>query len=101
MEDEKILVACYLDDDFFRPRFRLETTELIDGRIQQIDQLIPDYIKKNLDTIDLNDEKTRLHRLRSNLGDILAQLKGSLALDIRDAKFDESLAQVVATRTGG
>lgn len=95
-------IACYLDDAFFSPECRLDFTRQIDERIQRIEELIPDYAARRLDTVDLNDEKTRLYDLRNNLGLILATLKESLCLDVREHCFEESgrrlLAAIRSTR---
>jgi hypothetical protein len=64
------------------------------GRIVEY-QPIPEYIAKKIDTNDLNSQKTRLHRLRNYLGDILQKLMGSLTLEIRESEFDRSLARMV------
>lgn len=92
----KKFIACYIDDDFFRTDFRLNATKQIDGRIEEIDKLIPEYIARRIDTNDLNSQKTRLYRLRNNLGDILLRLRESLCIDIRGEKFDESVAKIVS-----
>ena len=91
----KRFIACYLDDDFFQPDFRIKATKQIDARIEEIDRQIPEYIDLKIDTNDLNGQKTRLHRLRASLGDILERLKESLTLDIRDSAFDKSLARIL------
>lgn len=88
-------VAGFIDDDFFQIRFRLDATRQLDEKISEIDKLIPEYIENSIDTIDLNNEKSRLHKLRSSLGDILLRLKESLSLDLREDKFDESVAKIV------
>lgn len=89
-------IACYIDDDFFRTDFRIKATKQIDTQIEEIDRLIPDYIAQKIDTNDLNSQKTRLYKLRNNLGDILLRLKESLCVDVRDDKFDESVAKIVS-----
>jgi hypothetical protein len=89
-------VGCYLDEEWFRPEFRLECTRQIDERLQRIEQLLPDYAARRIDSSDLNEEKTRLYSLRNNLGDILAVLRDTLCLDIRDERFDESGRRLVA-----
>ena len=94
---DKKFIACYIDDDFFSPRFRLEATKKIDDKLAEIDDLIPEYIQNKMDTIDLNSEKSRLHQLRNNLGEILLRLKESLTLDIRDDQYDESLNRIINT----
>ena len=92
----KKFIACYLDDDFFRTDFRLKATQQVDIQIEQIDRLIPDYIAQKIDTNDLNSQKTRLYKLRNNLGDILLRLKETLCVDIREGTFDHSVAKIVS-----
>ena len=96
-KEDKKFIACYIDDDFFSPRFRLDATKKIDEKLKEIDGLIPEYIQNKIDTIDLNNEKTRLHQLRNNLGEILLRLKESLTLDIREDQYDASLARILDT----
>jgi hypothetical protein len=93
--DGKLFVGALLSDDFFRPEFRLECTRIIDERLETIERLLPGYREKMIDTVDLNDEKTRLYDLRNNLGSILANLKGSLCLSLRDEHFAASCQAIV------
>ena len=95
--DRKLFIGCYLSDDYFRPEFRLECTRQIDERLQIIDRLIAEYAEKKIDPVDLNQEKTRLYDLRNNLGNILARLKETLCLDLRDPQFEKSCRFLVAT----
>jgi hypothetical protein len=92
---DKRFIACYLDDDFFDTDFRLKATEQIDAKIKDIDDIIPKYIEQKIDTNDLNSQKSRLYKLRNDLGDILQKLKDSLTLDIREPQFDKSLARII------
>jgi hypothetical protein len=86
--NKRKLVACYLDDEFLSPDFRLSATDKIDARLAQIDALMPRYRDKHIDTNDLNAEKSRLHELRTNLGILLDRIKNSLCVDIRGSSFD-------------
>lgn len=97
LQSNKKFIACYIDDDFFKPDYRLKVTKQIDAKIEEIDKLIPEYIARKIDTNDLNSQKTRLYNLRHNLGDILLRLKDSLSLDMREGGFNESLAKIVKT----
>lgn len=92
--DDKKFFACLLDDDFFKPNFRLEATQEIDKKINEINELIPKYNESNIDTNDLNDEKSRYIKHRNDLGEVLKRLKNSLCLDVRPGKLDSSLAQL-------
>lgn len=92
---KKKFIACYIDDDFFRTDFRLNATKQIDQRIEEIDKLIPEYNAQKIDTNDLNSQKSRLYKLRNNLGDILLRLRESLCVDIREDKFKDSFVKIV------
>lgn len=96
----KRFVACYLDEDFLAPEFRLNCTRQIDERLRRIEELLPDYATRRIDTVDLNEEKSRLYELRNGLGQILATLKGSLCLDLREPGFNESTKRLVASIRG-
>jgi hypothetical protein len=96
-DGRKKFIACYIDDDFFESDFRLNATKQIDAKIAEIDNKIPAYIVLKIDTSDLNNQKSRLYRLRNNLGDILVRLRESLCLDLRGDKFDQSLLKIVST----
>ena len=96
----KKFIACYVDDDFFRTDFRLNATKQIDMKIEEIDNLIPAYITQKIDTNDLNSQKSRLYKLRNNLGDILLRLRESLCVDIRGERFDENVAKIVGAIKG-
>ena len=93
---DRLFIFCYLDDEFFRPEFRLEATRKADERLREIERLIPEYAERRIDTVDLNEEKTRLYDLRNNLGTILATLKDTLCLDAREEKLEESCQRIAA-----
>ena len=88
--------ACYVDDGFLHPEFRLRATDAIDTRIAGIDRLLPDYGQRKLDTNDLNSEKSRLYELRNELGVTLDRLRNSLTVDIRNEQFEPGLQRLVA-----
>jgi len=92
---EGALIACFLDDDWTQPEFRLQCTRQIDERLQRIERLLPDYAAQRLDSTDLNEEKTRLYSLRNSLGDLLATFKEALCLDIRGERFPDSGKRLV------
>jgi TIR domain len=90
----KLLLGALLDDELFRPEFRLECTRSIDDRLERLEKLIEEYRAQKIDPVDLNDEKTRLFDLRNNMGGILAHLKGMLCVDLREPHFEESCAKL-------
>ena len=93
--DGKIFIGALLSEEFFRPEFRLECTRVIDERLEAIEKLLPAYREKMIDPVDLNQEKSRLYDLRNNLGTILANLKGSLCLNLREEDFARSCKAIV------
>ena len=77
-------------------RLTLNYTQQIDQRLRRIAELLPDCATRRIDTVDLNEEKTRLYDLRNSLGLILATLKDSLCLDVREDRFEDSAKRLVA-----
>jgi hypothetical protein len=55
---------------------------------------------QKIDTNDLNSQKSRLFKLRNNLGDILLRLRESLCIDVREDKFDENVSKIVSAIKG-
>lgn len=96
----KRFIAGYLDDDFFELEFRLKATREINRRLEEIEQLLPQYAEEKIDPVDLNLEKTRLFKLRNELGEILLRLKEHLTLDLRPESFEASVARLIDTIQG-
>lgn len=96
----KKFIACYVDDEFLKPEIRLSATRQIDAKIAEIDAMIPEYNSAKIDTNDLNNQKSRLYKLRNNLGDILERLRESLCLDIREPQFAASMTKLVSAIEG-
>ena len=95
-EDRKLFIACTLTDEYLQPEFRRKCTDEIDVRIKRIADEIYQRGHKNIDSDDLNEEKSRLFELRNSLGRILARLKDSLCLDISEPVFDSSMKRLTA-----
>ncbi|HEX2829918.1 MAG TPA: TIR domain-containing protein [Burkholderiales bacterium] len=93
-------IACYLDDSFLDPGFRLKATLQIDARLGEIETLFPQYAANRLDTNDLNAEKSRLFELRNQLGAILERLRACLCLDLRPAARAASVERLVRSLSG-
>jgi hypothetical protein len=93
---DRRFIACYLDDAFLNPECRLDLTQRIDDRLRRIEELLPDYASRRLDTRDLDEEKSRLYDLRNNLGLILDTLKATLCLELREPNFDGSMQRLTS-----
>jgi hypothetical protein len=87
-------IACYVDEAFLDDGIRLALTEQIDERIRTLDSLIPEYRAQRLDLDDINAQRSRFLRLRGNLGEILARVRESLALNIRPPELERSAARI-------
>jgi len=83
---EKKFIPCYLDKDFFDNHFVLKAVDIIDTKLDEIEALSKIYAKKKINTSDLDDDKNRLHYLRSNLSNIVQHLKNNLCIDITPGK---------------
>jgi hypothetical protein len=99
-QQSKVFVPCTLTSDFLLPDFRLRCTGQIDARIHEIESLLPQYAERKLDSTDLDQEKSRLYDLRNNLGKVLARLKDSLCLDLREEALTENLKRLADSLKG-
>jgi hypothetical protein len=100
LAEPRPFVACYLDDSFLDPGFRLKATLQIDARLGEIETLFPQYAANRLDTNDLNAEKSRLFELRNQLGAILERLRASLCRDLRPAARAATVERLVRSLSG-
>lgn len=89
-------IALWLDDGFLAPQARLKLTETIDARLAELQGLRRRQEDLQLDTVDLDSDLARLHALRHGLGRILQRLRGTLALDWREAARGASQARLLA-----
>jgi hypothetical protein len=94
------LIACYLDDEFLSPAFRLKLTAAIDERIAQIDALVDEGKKHGIDSRELWPERARLDDLRHSLGAILDALRATLCLDVRSEQLAGSCTKLIAALSG-
>ncbi|WDP91934.1 MAG: toll/interleukin-1 receptor domain-containing protein [Desulfobacter sp.] len=82
-DDGKRIIACYIDDDFFRPGFQIELTGKIDKKLAEIDGYIRDALEQGLDFASLNQNRSRLLDLKHHLGRILNALQEHKCLDLK------------------
>src|SRR5436190_4127175 len=50
------LIACATDESFFDPEIRIKVTKLLDTKVASINQLLAEYVAKELDLNDLSIE---------------------------------------------
>ena len=91
---ESRLIACATDESFFDPEIRIQVTREIDKKVTGINQLIPEYLAKELDFADLSLERSRLLSMRNTLGDVLVRLRNSLTLPLKTETLADTAARV-------
>jgi len=95
--DNKKLIACYLEDDFFQDDYTLKTVTKIEVRIKELEELIRQSHVKGINTRDLDNKLTRLRNLKNNMDAIIARLQNSLCLDISPGAFETSMKKLLDT----
>jgi hypothetical protein len=93
--DSKKLLACYIDDSIFRRNFVLETAQILDKHIIEINELIQKQTRLNIDTRNLNNEKTRYLNLKNNIDEFVRYFKESISIDIRAEKLDINFQKIL------
>lgn len=91
------LIACYLTPDVFKYDYRLRLDDQIRTRLDELDKVTRRMIDRGLDTRSIAVDRDRLVDLRNNLGKILEHITNSLTLDVREAKFEESMQLLIGS----
>jgi hypothetical protein len=76
------LVAIALDTAFFAADFRLEITRSLNQKIDELDDLLRQYLEQQLDLNDISVERSLLLRMKAGLGDLLERLRSNLTLTL-------------------
>ncbi|MCO6433018.1 toll/interleukin-1 receptor domain-containing protein, partial [Nitrosomonas nitrosa] len=88
-------IPCNIDNEFFDDNFVANSVTKIQSRIDEIDGIIAVQNKQGIDSLNFNEEKTRLHYLKSNLSKIVGHLKGGLCIDISPGNLDINFPKIV------
>jgi hypothetical protein len=83
-------IACFVNSDFLDSDFVLEAVGELDIKLAEVNARINKQNRINVDTRNLNDEKSRLLLLRNNFDDILYRLKNSLQVDISPGHLENN-----------
>jgi hypothetical protein len=94
-DDDTPFIGCCVDTAFLDPGFRVEATRKLKADIKELEELYQQHFEEGIDTKALNPQKTRLFRLRDDLGDILDALRQSHTMDLSDESFDNSVAHLI------
>lgn len=88
-------IPCNIDNEFFDDNFVANSVTKIQNRIDEIDGIIAAQNKLGIDSLNFNEEKTRLHYLKSNLSNIVGHLKGGLCIDISPGNLEINFQKIV------
>ncbi len=83
----KKFIACYLDDVFFDRHFTDSALDEIDEQLRQLETLRKARAEKGRNTLDINNEYTRLKNLGNSMDEIVRRLRECLCIDIRGDKL--------------
>jgi TIR domain/Effector-associated domain 11 len=91
----KKFIACYLEDDFFKPGFTDNVLNSIHKKIEEIQGQITKRAAENQGIADLNNKSERLRSLEFNMDKIIGRLRDCLCVDIRGSNFENNLDKIV------
>ena len=97
--NKKKFIACYLDDEFMHADFIIRSVKKIDEKLHEIKKIIDQQDALDVDTKNLNSQKTRLYDLRQNLDKIVEKLNASLCIDIRGEKLKANFPRILESIT--
>jgi len=97
--NKKKFIACYLDDEFMHADFIIRSVKKIDEKLDEIKSIIDQQDALDVDTQNLNSQKTRLYDLRQNLDKIVEKLNASLCIDIRGEKLTANFPKILESIT--
>jgi TIR domain len=94
-DQKKSFIACYTDQSFMDRNFPAIAYAEIDQKLDAINNEIMNRNKHNVDSRDLNDQKTRLLMLRNNLDKTFNRLQNSLCIDISGGQLKGNMQTIV------
>jgi hypothetical protein len=91
----KKFIPCYIQPDFFDAGFTDKAGLQLDEKIVGLAAIIGARLKKGEDSLDVNEEYSRLIKLRNSLGEIIGRLKNSLCIDISNGQLEANLPKII------
>jgi len=96
VRDQSRLLPITLDKCVFDLGLHLELDKELDGRIQEVNDMITEALDRNMDIDRFAEVRRRLLDLRNNVGKALARLNDVLVGDFSDAaQFDSNVTEIV------
>lgn len=94
-KEVKKFIPCYTEPDFFDPGFTDTSTKKLNEKISSLAVIIENRVKQGQDSLDVNDEYSRLIKLRNSLAEIVGHLRNSLCIDISDVNFEAGIFKII------
>ena len=91
----KKFIACFIDEEFLRPEFQVETAQSIKQEISKLDELITRNLEMNLSLDAFQSTRNRLLDHQYNLPKIINYLNSHLTHDIREPVFDVNIRKII------
>lgn len=91
----KKFIPCYIQTDFFEVGFTDKAQLQLDEKIAGLAAIIQGRINRGEDALDINDEYSRLIKLRNSLGEIVGRLRNSLCIDISNDKLEANMPKII------
>ena len=88
-------MPCIIDSSIFDREFTSKTLNIIRNEIKDIDKIIDRRTKIDEGFEDLQDERTRLRVLQSNLPIIIGKLKNEFCIDLSKENFNNGIKKII------
>lgn len=92
---EKKFIPVSLDDAVFNAGFYFESIDAIDTKVKEARSNITKALDRGISPRPFQDELNRFEDAKNNLGQIMAQLKKVLIINVSGAGFEEGMNRVV------
>ena len=101
VRDQSRLLPITLDKCVFELDLPLELDKELEGRIQEVNEMIKEALDRNMDIDRFSEVRRRLLDLRNNVGKALSRLNDVLVGDFSDATlFDSNVTKLVGAIAG-
>jgi hypothetical protein len=91
----KKFIPCYIQPDFFDAGFTDRAQLQLNEKIAGLAAIIEARVQKGEDNLDVNDEYSRLVKLRNSLGEIVGRLRNSLCIDISNERLEANMPKII------
>jgi formylglycine-generating enzyme required for sulfatase activity len=92
---DRFFIPCYIDDAFLNISFVSKAHLVVKEDIKLIDKEIRYRLRNGIGIEDIQEGRTRLNRLKSELTSIVGRLKNTFCMNLCDANFDSGIEIVI------